>query len=156
MRIQVIAPYKTAAHEHAWYSRNCDVGKARIIVFYYSAHTYVVSLSTKLQKRQTSYKEKIKIPNIENILAIIFPLPHVQTFSLILLDTHTYKYTYLYLFPVLKVINFYMRCPSYFLNWYSLDFVFCINRLPASFEVIRNYQIKRSHECDKTEKIAVR
>ena len=92
------------------------VGKARIIVFYYSAHTYVVSLSTKLQKRQTSYKEKIKIPNIENILAIIFPLPHVQTFSLILLDTHTYKYTYLYLFPVLKVINFYMRCPSYFLN----------------------------------------
>ena len=87
-KIQVIAPYKTAAHEHAWYSRNCDVGKARIIVFYYSAHTYVVSLSTKLQKRQTSYKEKIKIPNIENILAIIFPLPHVQTFSLILLVTH--------------------------------------------------------------------
>ena len=34
------------------------VGKARIIVFYYSAHTYVVSLSTKLQKRQTSFRAK--------------------------------------------------------------------------------------------------
>ena len=88
------------------------VGKARIIVFYYSAHTYVVSLSTKLQKRQTSYKEKIKIPNIENILAIIFPLPHVQTFSLIQLVTHIQihiftfisslkSYQFLYAMPIL-------------------------------------------------------
>ena len=43
------------------------VGKARIIVFYYSAHTYVVSLSTKVAE-ETNKLQNIKIPNTQNIL----------------------------------------------------------------------------------------
>ena len=94
------------------------VGKARIIVFYYSAHTYVVSLSTKLQKRQTSFKENNKKYRTKIIIAILFPLsPHTFSQYQSLANTNTYLHSILLL---LKVIKFYMSCLAYFF-WYIID-----------------------------------
>ena len=73
------------------------VGKARIIVFYYSAHTYVVSLSTKVAEETNKLQKNKNTEHTKYIdsLNSISSLPHVWTFSL---DPTLYPHRHLFTF----------------------------------------------------------